>query len=145
MRTNVAARLEPDADHDGYGDETQDKCLGTAGTFNGCPNTVTLGKAKQKGTKVKLGVTVPGQGTLKAGSANDPALARAAKRKPLLKAFTQTFGSITKQQVTLTLKLTKAARAKLTDAGRLKLKIKVSFIPTGGPAGSQTAKAMLKS
>jgi hypothetical protein len=28
--------LEPDIDHDGFGDETQDKCLGVAGPQNGC-------------------------------------------------------------------------------------------------------------
>jgi hypothetical protein len=35
-RTNVSAKLEPDADHDGFGDETQDQCLGQAGSSNGC-------------------------------------------------------------------------------------------------------------
>ena len=34
---SVSAILEPDADHDGFGDETQDQCLGQAGTSNGCP------------------------------------------------------------------------------------------------------------
>lgn len=32
----VNADLEADADGDGYGDETQDTCLGTAGSVNGC-------------------------------------------------------------------------------------------------------------
>jgi hypothetical protein len=36
-RVSVSASLEPDLDHDGFGDETQDKCLGTAGPENGCP------------------------------------------------------------------------------------------------------------
>jgi hypothetical protein len=31
------ASVEPDADADGYGDETQDKCLASAGPDNGCP------------------------------------------------------------------------------------------------------------
>jgi len=34
---NVAAILEPDADDDGFGDETQDQCPGDAGQRNGCP------------------------------------------------------------------------------------------------------------
>ncbi len=34
---NIAAVVEPDADGDGFGDETQDKCLGAAGSSNGCP------------------------------------------------------------------------------------------------------------
>jgi hypothetical protein len=33
---NVAAYLEPDADSDGFGDESQDKCPGSAGTVDGC-------------------------------------------------------------------------------------------------------------
>ena len=34
---NVSATVEPDADHDGWGDETQDKCPGAAGPMQGCP------------------------------------------------------------------------------------------------------------
>ena len=36
-RVSVSAVLEPDLDHDGFGDETQDRCVTTAGTVNGCP------------------------------------------------------------------------------------------------------------
>jgi hypothetical protein len=36
----VNATIEPDADNDGFGDETQDKCLGSAGTGDGCPPPV---------------------------------------------------------------------------------------------------------
>ena len=34
---NIAAVVEPDADGDGFGDESQDKCPGVAGANNGCP------------------------------------------------------------------------------------------------------------
>jgi uncharacterized repeat protein (TIGR01451 family) len=34
----VEVKVEPDADGDGFGDETQDKCLGTPGSVQGCPN-----------------------------------------------------------------------------------------------------------
>jgi hypothetical protein len=37
-RLNVTARLEADADADGYGDETQDLCPGSAGASSGCPS-----------------------------------------------------------------------------------------------------------
>jgi hypothetical protein len=33
----VEATVEADSDNDGFGDETQDKCPGVAGTINGCP------------------------------------------------------------------------------------------------------------
>jgi hypothetical protein len=36
-RENISAVVEPDADGDGFGDETQDLCRGLAGTVNGCP------------------------------------------------------------------------------------------------------------
>ena len=32
----INADVEPDEDADGFGDETQDQCLGTAGPQNGC-------------------------------------------------------------------------------------------------------------
>jgi hypothetical protein len=136
--------VEPDSDSDGFGDETQDKCLGTAGTANGCPSAVTIDRLKQKGdTRVKVTATVPGPGTLKVGSASDPALASEAARG--LKAVTQTLSSTSKQQVSLRLKLTKSAIRSLKDAGKLKLKVKAVYTPPGGPAGSQTKKKMLKS
>ncbi|MGZ5376093.1 MAG: hypothetical protein ACXWEF_06550 [Solirubrobacterales bacterium] len=146
QRVNVSATLEPDADLDGFGDETQDKCVGTAGTANGCPSTVTIDKLKQKGgkPKVKVTATVPGAGTLKAGSASDPALASAAA-KTSLRPVTQTLISTTKQKVVLTLKLTKSAKRKLEDKGKLKAKVKVLYTPPGGLAGSQIGKVKLKS
>jgi hypothetical protein len=37
-RIPVQAKVEPDADGDGFGDETQDQCLGTPGANQGCPD-----------------------------------------------------------------------------------------------------------
>ena len=34
---NVSAVVEPDADNDGWGDDTQDKCDGATGSIQGCP------------------------------------------------------------------------------------------------------------
>jgi hypothetical protein len=144
IQIDVSAVLEPDADQDGFGDETQDKCIGTAGAFNGCPNTVEIDKLKQKGdTKVKVTATVPGAGTLAIGSPSDKALASASAKS--LKAVKRTLTQTTQQQVKLTLKLTKSAIGKLTDAGKLKLKVKAVYTPAGGPPGSDTAKKTLKS
>ena len=38
--TAIQATIEPDADHDTFGDESQDQCLGQAGPNNGCPASV---------------------------------------------------------------------------------------------------------
>ena len=43
-RLNVNARLEADVDADGYGDETQDACPGSAGALSGCPSGSTPSK-----------------------------------------------------------------------------------------------------
>ena len=132
---NTAAVVEPDADRDVFGDETQDRCVGTAGAANGCPSTVTIDKLKQKGdTKLKVTATVPGAGTLEVGSPSDPALASAAAKNSL-KAVTKNPTANTKQQVKLTLKLTKSAIGKLDEAGKLKVKVKAVYTPVGGPGG----------
>jgi hypothetical protein len=142
---DLSAVLERDADQDGFGDESQDKCVGTPGTANGCPSTVTIDSVKQKGSKkLKVTVTVPGAGTLEVGSPSDPALASKAAKAKSLKPVSTALTAITKQQLRLTLKLTKSAIARLGDAGKLKLKVKAVYTPTGGVAGSQTKKTKLK-
>jgi hypothetical protein len=144
QQLDVSAMLEPDSDSDGFGDETQDKCVGTAGAANGCPSTVTINKLRLKGeTRVKVTATVPGAGTLEVGSASDPALASKAARS--LKAVTRTLRSTSRQRVRLRLKLTKSAIKRLRDGGRLKLKVKAVYTPPGGPAGFQTKRKKLKS
>jgi hypothetical protein len=50
----LSATLEPDADHDGFGDETQDQCPTSAGTQGPCPVTpATPVKKKCKKHKKK--------------------------------------------------------------------------------------------
>jgi hypothetical protein len=144
FQLSLSATLEPDADNDGFGDETQDNCVGTAGSFNGCPNELALGKPKGKGGRVRLAATVPGAGTLSAGSASDPALATAARSKRPVKHVTMTLTSTTKQKITLALKLTEAAKSKLAEKGRLRIRVKAVYTPIGGPPGSERAKATLK-
>jgi hypothetical protein len=144
MQVNVSAVLEPDTDRDGFGDETQDKCVGTPGPSNGCPSTVAIGNLKQKGdAKVKVTVTVPGAGTLAVGSPSDKKLASASAKS--LKAVKRTLTRTNRQRVKLTLKLTKSAIGKLTDVGKLKLKVKAVYTPLGGPPGADTGKKKLKS
>lgn len=141
----VSGTIENDFDHDVFGDETQDKCVGTAGSFNGCPNTVSSVSAAQAGHKPKIRVTatVPGAGTLEVGSANDASVASAASAVSL-KPVTQTLTSTSSRQVTLTLKLTKSAKSKLARKGKLKTSVRIVYTPPGGPAGSIKSKVSLK-
>lgn len=37
LKLQVNADIEADADNDGFGDETQDRCVGVTGSINGCP------------------------------------------------------------------------------------------------------------
>jgi hypothetical protein len=40
-RVSIAATLEPDLDRDDFGDETQDRCIGVAGSDHGCAPATT--------------------------------------------------------------------------------------------------------
>jgi hypothetical protein len=58
-RLNLTARLEPDADADGYGDETQDGCPTAAGTAGGCAPPVPPGTQGPDTTVPKLKLSGP--------------------------------------------------------------------------------------
>jgi hypothetical protein len=53
LRLNISAVLEPDADQDGFGDETQDQCPTDAATRGPCPVTPVTQKKKCKKHKKK--------------------------------------------------------------------------------------------
>ena len=53
-RANIAATLEPDADGDGFGDETQDACPTSAATNNDCaPPAATITNGPKDKTQKK--------------------------------------------------------------------------------------------
>jgi hypothetical protein len=64
VRIDVAVVLEPDADHDGYGDDTQDGCPASAVTQSACPAPATKIKGKPDPqaavSRVRLSSTIPG-------------------------------------------------------------------------------------
>jgi hypothetical protein len=49
-RLNVTAKVEPDADGDGYGDETQDGCPTSAASIGSCPQPGTKDRTRPRGT-----------------------------------------------------------------------------------------------
>ena len=150
------ADVETDADHDVFGDETQDECVGTAGTFNGCPSMVTINGVSQQGKKplVNVTATVPGQGKVSAGASNDPTVLAATakkkkkkkKKKPLiaLTPVSETITAKTRQQLVLTLALTKPAKSRLKKKGKLGVGVKVAYTPTGGSTATQFSQVTLK-
>jgi hypothetical protein len=104
-------------------------------------NAITVGK--QKGNKLTL--TVPGPGTLTVGDAAGAkkGVASAAKKKKSLKTSKVTVAAA--GPVTVKLKLTKGAKQRLRQKGKLSVKGAITFTPTGGDPGTQTKKLKFKS
>ena len=57
-RMDVSAQLEPDADGDGFGDETQDSCPGDAGKVAGCPKADLLLTKGASASEVAVGASL---------------------------------------------------------------------------------------
>jgi hypothetical protein len=129
---DISAMLEPDADHDGYGDETQDQCPTYAATQGPCPsNLIRLGKPrlnKMKGT-ARLPVTVSGPGVLVLTGQG------VTKQKK-----TPNAAGTVKMLVKPTLKTLR----KLQRTGRAKVKITVAYTPTGGTPNSKAKAVVLR-
>jgi hypothetical protein len=142
----VAGTIEADADHDGYGDDSQDKCVQSPGPFGGCPSTVSIERARQtkKKPQIKVFATVPGAGALDVGPPSDHAHPGTATR-PVIRAVHRDLTSTTTQRVSVTLKLTKLGKHLLAAKGKLKARVEVSYTPPGGPTASASARVRLKS
>jgi hypothetical protein len=100
---------------------------------------------------VEVTATVPGQGQLSAGAANDPTVRAAAAKKKRGKKPTipltptsQIVTAKSPQKIVLTLALTKSARKKLTQKGKLGVGVKVTYTPTGGPPATQLSTIQLR-
>lgn len=105
------------------------------------PNQFTVGK--QKGAKLSL--TLPGPGTLTVGDASTAKAGQASaakKTKKSLKSSTVTVAAA--GPVTVKLKLTKGAKQRLRQKGKLSVKGAITFTPTGGEPGTQTKKLKFK-
>jgi hypothetical protein len=104
-------------------------------------NSFTLGTAKATGRTVSVDVTVPNPGVLKAGDPGDATVAVAAKKRKKKARLLRpaTLNVATAGAATLIVNLTKAGRARLKRAG--KLKVKVVYTPNFGTAATQKTKA----
>lgn len=128
---NIAAELEPDADKDGYGDETQDLCPTQTATQGACA-AISFGKPKvdvKKGT-AKVIVQVSGAGLVKLTGKSIAAQTKQSKQAG---------------EITLLLRPKGAAKKKLAKKGKLKVVAEVAFTPTsGGDSIVRTVKAKLR-
>jgi hypothetical protein len=101
-----------------------------------------LNKSKGTGT---LTLTVPGAGILQAtdaAAAKKASASKAKKKKKLVKPAT--LKPTKAGQVKVPLKPTGAGKKILKEKGKLKIKVSLSFTPTGGFASKQTFKGTLK-
>jgi hypothetical protein len=143
----VAATIEPDADNDGFGDETQDKCLGQSGTSNGCdviqPTLTITGGAKQKLKKLAITVTVNEAATVNVTGAVKLSKAKRKRAKKSASKITSTAlnqsvvaNTATTVKLTLSKKNAKKVRRRLKKRG--KASITVSAFATDA-AGNKSA------
>jgi hypothetical protein len=153
---NVAAVLEADADGDGFGDETQDACLGEAGPEDGCltpppeppqpeppppetpppgsgppPEALTLDLGAKKQTvkkNVKFSATASVASTL------------VAEGKKIKETTTQLAAD---QKTTIKAKLKRKARNRFEEKGKGKVKVEGTATTLSG-TDSDTVKVKLK-
>ncbi|HVD41046.1 MAG TPA: hypothetical protein VNC16_08600 [Solirubrobacterales bacterium] len=141
LQVPIVVVLEPDADNDGYGDETQDGCPQSATTQAACP-VVTLSTTKQvrKGSVVIVVTTdtpapVTVKGVVKLGKG------KKAKLNGGTKSLTP--GVLGK----FTLKFTKKVKAKLAQLSpkqKLTLKATITGTSVSGAVTKKTLKVKLK-
>jgi hypothetical protein len=141
QRVNVSATLEPDADSDGFGDETQDRCPAAADPNDGCPpNTFSFGKVKKykgKGTAI-LTVFVPGPGTVVLTGKG------LVKRRPAGVSGSERIATrivSAAGKVKLKFRPKGKKRRKLNRTGKVKVRGTVTYTPTGGEPNTM-AKAI---
>jgi hypothetical protein len=126
------ADIEPDADRDGYGDETQDKCPTDASTHDACPDrtapTTTLsGSSKQNFLKQKAVIVTAlanEAGTVNAtGTINLPGASKTLKLKAA--SASAAANAKTKLKLKIPKKALKAVRKALRHGKRVKATVTV--------------------
>jgi hypothetical protein len=141
LRVPLSAVLEPDADHDGYGDETQDKCPQMAATQGPCiPVAVDAVSVKGRNSVtvlVAVNETAPVSvsGTVKLGKGKTAKLKAPAK--------TLTPGPIGKFKLKFPGSL-KERLKKLGPGQSLQLKVAATATGAGGTVSSDKLKMKLK-
>jgi hypothetical protein len=137
----IKARIEPDVDGDGYGDETQDKCPQSAAYQTPCP-VVTISSLPSVGKKA---VTVHVSTSLSAPVGVTATVKLGKGKKATLTAATQTVapGSLTPFTLTLTSQVTKILK-ELSPKKSLTVSITASATNVTGAPSTSITTAKLK-
>ncbi len=140
LRPSVAATVESDADGDGFGDDTQDKCPVDRTTQALCQFSFgSLKRNTKRGTAV-LPVTVPGAGTLSLSgrgvASQQASTSRAASAGGRAVSSAST--------VKLVVKGKGKKKKTLNETGKVKLNLAITYTPAGGDPSTQSMKVKLK-
>jgi hypothetical protein len=136
----VWARVEKDADNDGYGDETQDFCPQNAKWFSACPPANA--DARVKVAKSKLTVTVPAPGLASVQATGRVRLP--PNRHGKVVKFMAVPVSVENTTATLSVNFPKSLQQTLKRLNRRKtLKVRLT-VRSIGPANTATKKYTVK-
>ncbi len=141
LRIPVRAVIEPDADNDGYGDETQDLCPQSAAFQVACPVVTLDAFPIVGGSAVKVLVATSTSAPVKVTGVAK--LGKGAKAKLSTKSKTVSAGVFT----TFKLSFSKALKEKLKElepGKKLTLKITASATNVAGQVSADKLKAKLK-
>ena len=130
---SIAAGVEADADGDGYGDETQDRCPSQAATHDACSNSFTIGatqRNKKQGTAT-VEVSVPGPGNLSLTGTN-------------LASQGFDVGTAGPGAAKLFVKATGKTKRKLAKKGKVTVEAEIAYTPVGGEGATQSVPVKLK-
>ena len=130
---SIAAGVEADADGDGYGDETQDRCPSQAATHDACSNSFTIGatqRNKKQGTAT-VEVSVPGPGSLSLTGTN-------------LASQGFDVGTAGPGAAKLFVKATGKTKRKLAKKGKVTVEAEIAYTPVGGEGATQSVPVKLK-
>jgi hypothetical protein len=140
LRPSVEATVESDADNDGFGDDTQDKCPVDRTTQALCQFSFGRLKRNEKRGTAVLPVTVPGAGTLSLSGKG------VAGQQASTSRMASAGGSAVASASTVKLVVKGKGKKKktLNETGKVKLNLAITYTPTGGDPSTKSMKVKLK-
>jgi hypothetical protein len=144
---DLAAVLEPDADGDGFGDETQDNCPGTAGPLNGCPPptvgppvvalSMVVHAARTQHLLDQRGIVLLAEPAV-ASTITGSATVRVPGKRPLIRFRPQTRRVPANLEVGLRLTLSKKPLARVLKALKARKRLVANVLVTATDASGAT-------
>lgn len=146
----LSADIEPDADRDGFGDETQDQCPAISGTANGCdvtpPVPVLTSYSPQSVGSLKIKLSVNEAASFEArATVSYTSKGRKKSIRGRLAKLSLTAASLpTKLSLRFSSKQRKSIRALIKKGRRLSAKVRVVAVDQSANKATLAAKIRLK-